>query len=245
VKIRMNNRANRALAVFIVAVYLLLGGFYLYVSDYYKAQTEAIESYTSSHPVDKRELSGGGIAYVPSEYTVGVIFYPGGKVEHTAYEPLMIALAQRGILAVLVKMPHNLAVLKQNAADGITEQFPTVESWYMSGHSLGGSMAASYVFKNADKFDGLILLAAYSTSDLSGIGIKVASVYGTLDGVMNREKYLRYRTNLPTELYERIIDGGNHAGFGMYGKQKGDGDAMMTSEEQIEITADIINEFVN
>ena len=241
----MKSRANRALALFILTVYLLVGGFYLYVSDCYRADEVSIDAYVTSEEIEERELGDGSIAYIPTEYTVGVIFYPGGKVEHTAYEPLMRALAERGILAVLVRMPHNLAVLKSNAADGIPEQFPEVERWYMAGHSLGGSMAASYIAKHQGEFDGLILLAAYSTADLSASGLEVASIYGSLDGVMNRDKYGEYLINLPADLSETVIDGGNHAGFGMYGEQKGDGEATLTATDQIELAAEIIKNFVN
>lgn len=67
----------------------------------------------------------------------GIIFYPGGKVEYTAYAPLMEACAREGILSVLIKMPGNLAVFVINAAEGIQEQYQTVDKWYMAGHSLG------------------------------------------------------------------------------------------------------------
>jgi len=55
------------------------------------------------------------------------IFYPGGKVEHTAYVPLLRACAERGILCVLVQMPCNLAVLNVNGADGIRERFSEID----------------------------------------------------------------------------------------------------------------------
>ena len=237
-------RIRRIFIALILAVCLSVGGLYLYASDYYRADAEAIDAFLPEASIEKRELSDGSVAYIPSEYTVGVIFYPGGKVDYTAYEPLMKALAGKGILAVLVNMPFNLAVLKSGAAKGIPEEFPTVDSWYMAGHSLGGSMAASYISKNADKFDGLILLASYSTADLSDSDIKVASIYGSLDGVMNREKYEECKANLPSDLSESVIDGGNHAGFGMYGEQRNDGISTITSVSQITLTADIIAEFV-
>lgn len=47
----------------------------------------------------------------------------------------------------------------------------------------------------------------------------VISLYGSEDGVLNREKYLDYRGNLPKSTEEIIIEGGNHAGFGSYGLQ--------------------------
>ena len=83
-------------------------------------------------------------------------------------------------------MPCNLAVLDSNAADGIAEQYPDIETWFIGGHSLGGAMAASYAAGHSDELDGLILLAAYSTEDLSGSDLAVLSIYGSEDQVLNR-----------------------------------------------------------
>lgn len=80
--------------------------------------------------------------YYHTDPAAGLIFYPGGKVENTAYAPLLHDLAEDGILCVLVKMPCNLAVLDMNAADSIPERFSEVTDWYIGGHSLGGAMAA-------------------------------------------------------------------------------------------------------
>ena len=229
----------------LILLIVISAGFYIYVSDYYHADTESCEAFLPSADIEERILDGGNIAYIPDGARAGVIFYPGGKVEYTAYTPLMRALAQRGILAVLVKMPHNLAVLNQGAAEGIQDEFDEVERWYMAGHSLGGSMAASYISKNAGDFSGLILLASYSTADLTDSGLYVATIYGSEDGVMNREKYGEYMTNLPAGTAETVIDGGNHAGFGMYGEQKGDGEAKISAADQITMTAEIIAHFIN
>ena len=44
-------------------------------------------------------------------------------------------------------------------------------------------------------------------------------MYGSEDGVLNMEKNGSYETTV-----EIVIPGGNHAGFGSYGAQNGDGD---------------------
>jgi dienelactone hydrolase len=227
-----------------LAVLLLLGGCALYVCDYYRADTNAIEAMVQGDGVTATALAGGDIAYGDKDAAFGLIFYPGGKVEHTAYEPLLRALAARGILCILVKMPLRLAVLDMHAADGIREQFPAVAHWYIGGHSLGGSMAASYLAKHATEFDGLILLASYSTADLSGQELRALSLVGSEDGVLNREKYALYRSNLPTDTTETEIAGGNHAYFGAYGAQKGDGTAALTLQQQITFSADSIAAFM-
>ena len=211
-----------------------------YAADYYRAvETDAVLPETVAV-----EISGDRMAFVPEEPSAGLIFYPGGKVEFTAYAPLMAKLAERDILCVLLKMPLNLAVLDMGAAEGIPEQFPQVDHWYLAGHSLGGSMAASFVGKNADTYDGLILLAAYSTEDLTATDLKVCSLYGDRDGVLNLEKYQQYRSNLPQDTLELVLEGGNHAGFGSYGPQEGDGISPLEPGVQLTWTADRICEFI-
>ncbi len=232
------------LAVVAFVLGLALGGALVYVSDYYRADADAVAAFGEGYDVKVRELYDGAVAYGDESAEYGFIFYPGGKVEFTAYEPLMKALAGEGVLCVLVEMPFNLAVLDMNAADGIAELFPDISHWYIGGHSLGGSMAASYLGSHAEDFDGLVLLGSYSTENLSESGLSVLSVYGSEDGVMNREKYASTRGNLPEGFTEVVIEGGNHACFGMYGEQEGDGASTIAPEEQIVLTASYILTFI-
>lgn len=224
---------------------LIIGGSAVYLSDYYRSDENAISAFAPMNEVDFRTLENGNILFEAENAKAGFIFYPGGKVDSNAYKPLMAVLAEKGVTCVLVEMPFNLAVLDINAADGILEQYPDIEKWYIGGHSLGGAMASSYLSDNADDFDGLALLGAYSTSDLSNTDLDVLSIYGSEDRVMNRKKYDANKGNLPNDFTEIIIDGGNHAGFGMYGAQDGDGVPEITAEEQIKITADAVLDLIN
>lgn len=227
-----------AFAVFLVIAVV----FGLYAGDYYHADLEAIQELSLEVEYERMErLEDGSLVFWPAEYDSAVIFYPGGKVEALAYIPLMEHCAREGVLAVLMPMPFNLAVLAKDAAASIPEQFPEVEHWYMAGHSLGGSMAASFAAENTAWVEGLILLAAYSTEPLE---IPVLSIRGSEDGVLNMEKYEKYRTNLPADFEEHILEGGNHAGFGFYGPQEGDGTATISSREQIAGTAERIGAFI-
>ncbi len=232
------------LAVILSALTLIFAACAAYVCDYYRADVAAIANYETEGKitVTTGEL---GMAFLPENPQTGLIFYPGGKVEHTAYVPLMQALASKGILCVLPEMPLRLAVLNADAADGIKELYPAVTTWYIGGHSLGGSMAASYLSKHAAEFEGLVLLASYSTADLSATDLSVLSVYGKEDGVLDLEKYAKCKGNLPADMTEHVLAGGNHAYFGMYGKQKGDGEAALTPADQIGQTAELIAAFMN
>ena len=220
------------LGVLGAALIALLIALALYLGHYYHADLAAIEN-ALPEGTTFREEPDGSIVFEPEGATVGLIFYPGGKVEHRAYIPLMAALAEEGILCILVEMPFRLAVLDVNAADGLQSEYRQIERWYIGGHSLGGSMAASYLSKHEEDFEGLVLLGSYSTADLSESGLAVLSVYGSEDGVLNREKYRSSLDNLPPNFTESVIDGGCHAGFGMYGPQKGDGTPRISAVEQI------------
>ena len=72
------------------------------------------------------------------------------------------------------------------------------------------------------------------------MGLRVLSVYGSEDGVMNRESYEKYRNNLPFDSTEVILPGGTHAQFGSYGPQAGDGRPTISKEEQIRVTTEAV-----
>lgn len=227
----------------VLAVAIIVTACAIYLGDFYGADEEAIGAFLTEDS-SLKETPDGMIVFEPEDATTGLIFYPGGKVEYTSYIPLMQACADKGILCVLVEMPFNLAVLDVNAADGIKEEYPAIKDWYMGGHSLGGSMAASYVSGHTEDYEGLILLGSYSTADLSDTDLQVLSVFGSEDKVMNHEKYKKNKSNLPAEFTEIILDGGCHAYFGMYGAQHGDGEPTITNEEQIRLTADAVADLV-
>lgn len=243
----MKNKKSirKVLALISIAVVVILIAGAIYINDYYHADAEALAAFTATETVETYTEENGNVVYKPDDMAAGLIFYPGGKVEHTAYIPLMQKLASEGILCVLVKMPFNLAVMDIDAADGIQEQFPEVENWYIGGHSLGGSMAAAYLEDNFDSYEGLILLGSYSTTDLTDTDLDVISIYGSEDTVLNQEKYAESKLNLPDDFVEIVIDGGCHAYFGTYGAQDGDGKPSISNEEQINITADAITDIIN
>ena len=139
-------------------------------------------------------------------------------------------LAQRGIDCFLVEMPFNLAFLDMNAASSILDvpADGSYERWFLAGHSLGGAMAANYAADHPKQLSGLVLLAAYPTKSLQTAGFPVLSIYGSNDGVVNRSRIEEGRSLMPPIYEELVIEGGNHAQFGSYGAQDGDGEALIS-----------------
>ena len=180
------------------------------------------------------ETSEGWYVFEPGEPTrTGLIFYPGGLVDPAAYAPLMRQVSERGILAVIVPMPLNLAVLGADRASEVIAAYPAIDRWILGGHSLGGTMAAGYAKDNPDAVEGLVLLASYpsGSTDLSALPIDAVSVYGTKDGVAGNDPAAAVDL-LPPETPLVVVEGGNHAQFGDYGPQKGDGTATISRAEQ-------------
>lgn len=241
---RMREQRKSMFICICVVFALIFVALIVYSNDYYRADIKAVGEFMQESNIHEETLPDGSIACIPENYTVGLIFYPDTKVEQTAYLPLMRALADKGVLSVVAKMPINLAVLRQTAADSIIGEFPEIESWYMAGHGKGGEIAASYVADHTDSFDGLILLGAYSKTDISDTDLKVAAIFGDLDKVMSLDTYKENEKKLPRYYSATVIKGANHSGFGMYGLHEGDGEATITNTRQIKETANIIAEFV-
>ena len=233
---------KNVIRIMVIVVVLALGVFActVYANDYYRAEAVAKKAMMGTDEIEVDQKEGYYVFCDKDEKSEkGIVFYPGGKVEETAYAPLLLELAEQGYEVYLVKMPAKLAIFGMNAAEDIMKDAEYIKEWTMMGHSLGGAMAASFSANHDEKVDCLVLLAAYSTEDLREKEIEVFSFYGTEDKVLNMEKYAEYYSNLPEGLIEEVIEGGNHANYGDYGAQEGDGEASITREEQRECVLDI------
>ena len=227
------------ISVLLASIVLMI----LYVSDYYRADKDMIVDYYDDG-ITKKVLDDNTIVFESDDSDTALIFYPGGKVEYSAYEPLMISLAKEGVTCFLVEVPFKLAILDIKAADGIKAAYPEYANWYIGGHSLGGSVASMYLDEHHSEYQGLILLASYASGDLSNTNLEVLSIYGSEDKVLNMMQYHENKALLPN-IHEYVIEGGNHAYFGVYGKQSGDGEATIDNQTQIFETTSIISSFIN
>ena len=227
------------MAVFIVFA-VLFALFFFYTENYYHADRTAVMMLRTDEYAAVTSSQTGLLFDGPGEEDL-LIFYPGAKVQETSYAPLLRQIAEEGMDVFLVRMPARLAFFGSNKADEALQETADYANVYIGGHSLGGAMAANYAAEHAESLDGVILLAAYSTKPLPD-SLPILSVYGTEDGVLNRANYEKNLANVP-HLQEVVIEGGNHAQFGSYGEQRGDGEASIDPGMQWNETAEAILEF--
>lgn len=229
----MKKRFKVGLIIVLIFIIVLTGTFFYYVSDYYQADDVAIAVMQKEETIYFQEDLIILSSKIPSE--TALIFYPGAKVEYSAYLPLLQKIQDNtGITCILVKMPFNMAIFDADRADEIIVQFPEVKSWYIGGHSMGGAMASNYAANHQDKVKGLILLASYIYGDYPDE--KTLTIYGTLNTSVSDK--IDYEKNIVA------IEGGNHAQFGNYGKQKGDSEATISREDQQKIAVEAIRDFL-
>lgn len=175
-----------------------------------------------------------------------IVFYPGGLVEPVSYLPLFEPLTHEGFEIFIMKMPFNLAILNTNAIEKLeihtSDDVPT----YLSGHSLGGASASIYLSEETEAVDGLVFLAAYpaENSDLSAVDFPVVSITASNDTILNWESFETSQALLPNDTTYNVIEGGNHANFGSYGKQDGDGENTISREEQQILTRRIFTDLI-
>ena len=230
-------RKKRGIVLLLALLTVLLAASACYVTTYYRAEPAALAALADDELVRVSETDYGWFFDGPSTATA-CIFYPGGKVEAAAYAPLLRLLAREGMDVCLVEMPWRLAVLDIDRAAAIRERYD-YENWSIGGHSLGGTCAALYAASHPGEEKGLILLAAYPTKALDP-SLREILIRGSEDGVLNPQRLEAGRAFAPPDTAELVIEGGNHAQFGNYGEQRGDGDAFLSRDDQQEQTAETI-----
>ncbi len=155
-----------------------------------------------------------------------ILFMPGGLVEPESYEFLAYNLALEGYNVTIFKPFFDLAILTPNyALRFLDEDFDNI----VIGHSLGG-VVGSILSSGEDLVSTVIFLGSYPIKDLTDKNVLL--ITAEHDDGMDPESFedsLQYTNDL-VEIYD--IDGGNHAQFGWYGPQKGDGEATISTLSQ-------------
>lgn len=232
-------RFRKILLSFCLLILLLLAGLLILLENKtYKASPTANKIAQKAQPIDHSLYFKA-----KGKTKASLIFFQGALVEEKAYAPLAADLAKHGIDVYLLDSPLNLAILSGNRAEQLRDKIARTPV-YLAGHSLGGVVATQTVEDFSKDTKGLILLASYPSdkTDLVKKDLAVLSIRASQDKVLNQKAYQEAKSRLPRSTTYLTIDGGNHAGFGDYGRQSKDGDASISnSKQRQEIVKSIIN----
>jgi pimeloyl-ACP methyl ester carboxylesterase len=173
--------------------------------------------------------AGGAWTMAPSdgESDSGLVFIPGAKVDPLAYAATLQGVVDEGVTVIITKPTLNLAFFDLRPLSDFTKLAPGIDEWSVGGHSLGGVKACQL----AGDADGLVLFASYCANDLSDTDVPALSISGSEDALSTPQKIDDAAHLLPPDTIFVEIDGGNHAGFGAYGAQPGDGAATIPDAE--------------
>jgi hypothetical protein len=159
----------------------------------------------------------------------GLVFIPGAKVDPYAYMFKLSGIVEKSGLTVVITKPIlNLAFFDQRPLSLFEADAPNVTTWLVGGHSLGGVRAC--MLATDPSVTGLVLFGSYCANDLSTTSLKVLSISGSNDGLSTPAKIDSTKSLLPSSTVFVQIAGANHASFGNYGAQSGDGVATVSSD---------------
>ena len=227
---------RRIFTAILLVVVLAVLGFVAWANTPARPTAEAFAALKSTSEVKVSQDAGGRLLFEPigTSNGVGLVLYPGARVDPRAYAPLAAGIAARGTVVVIEPMLLNLAVLSPERAQDIIDSYQGIKAWTIGGHSLGGAMAAHFARLHLQEIKGLVLWAAYPSAadDLSTAALPVLCVSGSRDGLATPAKIAAARPLLPPATVYRPIDGANHSQFGSYGMQMGDHAATITAADQ-------------
>lgn len=221
-------------------------GFFIWLSNGYSLQENDMKYLKSNSKVEVT-VDGNYTYFTPKNVnaTKGFIFYPGERVDSSSYAKLCNNVASYGYKVVAVDMPFNYANFGKNKATKVIEDNPQITKWVIGGDSVGGTVACEYAVNNKN-VEGIVLISSYPRENISELGFKVLSLWGSKDNVVDYKKLINSKEQLPKDTKYVEIEGANHSQFANYGMYSGDEEALISSDEQMDITVrNIVNFLYN
>lgn len=223
------------------ALGLVILGFVMWASTPYLAERQPVIDVWANDAVAVEYLPEG-ILLSPTDAGAepsgtGLVFVPGARVQAHAYMFQLSGVVEEHGATVLITEPTlNLAFFDTRTLEQFTTAAPAVERWFVGGHSLGGVRACLMV--PGSEAAGLVLFGSYCAGDIAGSGLPVLSIAGENDALSTPAIIDENAGLLPADAVFVTIEGANHASFGDYGPQSGDGPRTISSEQmRAELTA--------
>lgn len=243
-RLRKLSKRTKIIVIAAMAVPVVLCiGFVAYYNIPVKAEQKELAAARNMTTVRYTDTASAIILAPLTSAKKGMLLYPGGRIDPAAYAYKMAAIAQSGVVVVIAKPPLHLAPLDWRSPSHYTNMVPSITDWYVAGHSVGG-VRACQVAGEGNQCKGLILFAAYCASTISASGMPVLSIGGDQDKLTTPDDINKNKHLLPTTTQYESVGGLNHAGFGDYGSQDGDGNMTLTDIQARDAITHYVTRFV-
>lgn len=236
---RIMRRVVAAIGLLVVVLLLAALAFVFWANIVLRGErTAAVEAW--SNPAIEITVAEHAIVLRPAEGAngSGLVFLPGARVDPYAYLYKLSGIVEEGVTVVIAEPLLNFALLDQRPLDTFTAAAPEVERWLVGGHSLGGVRACQLA--EGSEVAGLVLFASYCANDLSATRLDVLSIAGSEDLLSTPQKIADAAHLLPAATNFVTVEGLNHAGFGDYGAQPGDGESTLTDAQERSAITDLL-----
>jgi len=239
----MNSRRRGALrataALVVAAIVVGASGFLVYANVTSAAEREPLAE-VADDPAVVIDYARDSVLLTPASDPngEGLVFIAGAKIEPVAYAYKLSGLVEAGYTVVIMRPFLNFGLFETRPLSAFTSLAPGISDWFVGGHSLGGVKACMYA--ESPQVRGLVLFGSYCANDLSGSDLTVVSLSGSDDGLSTPAKVAANAKTLPADTTFVEIEGANHAAFGDYGLQAGDGDSSIDDSDMRDIITDTI-----
>ncbi|MCQ2602563.1 MAG: alpha/beta hydrolase [Clostridia bacterium] len=144
----------------------------------------------------------------------GVIFYVGTSIAPNKYMYLGNALAKQGYLVVMPKRPLNMTYFQYAEKETAFSNHPRVK-FFLAGHSQGGGAAVKRAQENADKIEGIFLLAplTYTGDTIKDTNIPTLLINADNDHVLTDRMEDDAKATLPENRTEILLENACHMSF--------------------------------
>jgi hypothetical protein len=134
-------------------------GFLTYFHIVFMAERDATLEVFRDDRVTLEVISGSLVLSPTGEATTaGVLYVPGARVDPFSYLHPLVDVAASGITVVIIDPLFNMALLDRRNLDELVAVAPSIETWTLAGHSLGGVRAC--MLADHSRVTGLVLFAS-------------------------------------------------------------------------------------
>jgi len=222
------------LKVVAVVFLLLVISYVFWLQKTFKVTERADQAMLDTPGISVVKDESGRIDFVPKSQgmDIGIIIYPGEKIEPKSYANIARKLAQNGYPVSILKLRLNQPDISFGKGKKLVESKKDIKRWYILAHANGANIAYKDALK-IKNISGFVFMGAIPEgNDLNLVNMPVLSIWGTNDGLLDFSKTNEIKKRLPQSADYYMLEGGNSTNFADIELVSGDEEAIVSPSDQ-------------